>query len=47
MPPTTFAILLLVVIAAAGATIALATASGTLGAVALVALVVAAALHLR
>lgn len=46
MAPRTFAALLCVVMAAAGATIALATASGTLGILAVAALLAAAALRL-
>lgn len=47
MPLPHFLTLLAVVIAAAAGTVALATASGTLGALALVALVATAALRLR
>jgi len=47
MPLTTFATLLLIVIALAGATVALATASGLTGAVSVLALLAALALRLR
>ncbi|WP_435169437.1 hypothetical protein [Falsirhodobacter sp. 1013] len=47
MPLPRFLTLLAVVIAAAAGTVALATASGTLGALAVVALIAAAVLRLR
>lgn len=47
MPPTTFAALLLIVIAFAGVTIALATASGMLAALSVLALLAALVLRLR